>query len=180
MQKSRKKIILHVCCATCGAYVSTLLSKDYEVVLYYSNSNIYSEEEFIRRKNDVEKIARNYTLEMYEDKYNHKAWLEFIKGLETEPEKGKRCLKCYEYRMKNLVNKAIDLGIDNFATTLSVSPHKIYKYIKSIGQRLEKETGLKYYDQDFKKQDGYKKSNDLSREMNFYRQNYCGCEFSKR
>ena len=175
-----KKLLLHLCCATCGAYVSYLLKKDFELVLFYSNSNIFPKEEYEKRLVDVEKIAKDFDLELIVEKYDHYDWLSYIEGLEKEVEKGERCFSCYQYRMEKLVATAHKNEMDMFATTLSVSPYKVYKYVHEIGVKMVEKYGIEFFDQDFKKNDGFLNANKMSKEMGFYRQKYCGCEFSKR
>ncbi len=178
--KNNNRLLLHICCAGCGAFVSQELKKDYNLTLYYYNPNIYPESEYKKRETEVKRIAKKYKLPLIIEDYRHDKWLDSIKGLENEPEKGKRCYQCYEYRMRKLVQKAKELKFDFFSTTLSVSPFKVYKYIKEIGDKLSIEYSLSFHDQDYKKKEGFKKAAILSKELNLYRQNYCGCEFSRR
>jgi len=166
------KLLLHVCCAPCSTHAIETLMKDYEVTLLFSNSNISPKEEYDKRLNNAKKISKIYKLKLIEDKYNHKAWLEFIKGFEHEPEKGERCKKCFEFNLKKTNNFAKDF--DYFTTTLTISPHKDSNKIFEIGNKYNKFLNI-----NFKKEDGFKHSIELSNKHNLYRQNYCGCEFSK-
>ncbi len=177
--KKKPSLLLHICCAGCGAFVSQELKKKYKVSLYFYNPNIYPESEYKKREEEVRRIAKKYKLALIVEDYHHDKWLTSIKGLEQEPEKGKRCYECYRYRMKKVTKKAEEMNFDFFSTTLSVSPFKVYSYIKKIGEDLAKKYSVAFYDQDYKKKDGFKKASKLSRELNLYRQNYCGCEFSK-
>lgn len=177
---NRKKLLLHICCAGCGAYVSQLLSQDFDVVLYYYNPNIDSISENNRRLQEVERIASHYELKLVKGNYDHNKWLDTVRGYEKEPEKGSRCFICYEMRISDAAFYARDHGFDLFTTTLTVSPHKIAQKIIEIGLQLSKEVKVEFLDTDFKKKDGFKKSLDLSRKLDIYRQNYCGCEFSHR
>lgn len=172
------KILLHVCCAVCSAGAIESLKEGNEVILLFSNSNIYPEKEFEKRLENAKKIAEAYGLELIADEYDHNSWLMFIKGLENEPEKGKRCLKCFEFNLRETAEKAKELGISNFTTTLTISPHKDSKKIFEIGKMIAKEDCINFLDVDLKKKDGFKKSNELAKKYNLYRQNYCGCEFS--
>jgi len=180
MKNNRKKLLLHICCAGCGAFVSQALKEEYDVSLFYSNSNIFPESEYVKREDEVKMISEKYKLPLIIDSYQHDIWLDTVKGLESEPEKGNRCYVCYEHRMINVAKKAASMNFDFFSTTLSVSPFKIYRYIKEIGDKLASEYQISFYDQDYKKKDGFKKAAKLSCELKLYRQNYCGCEFSRR
>lgn len=176
--KRKPSLLLHICCAGCGAFVSQELKKQYNLSLFFYNPNIYPESEYRKREIEVRNIAKKYNLPLIMGDYHHDKWLGDVKGLEAEPEKGKRCYKCYKYRMKKTAQKASAMKFDFFSTTLSVSPFKVYKYIKEIGDQLALEYSIGFHDQDYKKKDGFKKAAKLSRELNLYRQNYCGCEFS--
>lgn len=179
-RQKKEKLLLHICCAGCGAYVSRLLNENFNVTLFYYNPNIYPEDEYKRRIIEVERIAKKYKLNLIRGEYDHNAWLRKIKGLEEEPEKGKRCLLCYEDRLETTVKVARQKGFKYFTSTLSVSPHKVATAISAIGQELSKKYNIEFLDKDFKKNDGFKKSIELSRELEIYRQNYCGCEFSRK
>ncbi len=178
--KAKEKILLQICCASCGAHVSQVLSLGYDVVLYFINPNIFPESEYRKREKEVDMIAEKYGLPLIKDIYDHADWLEIVKDHQAEPEKGQRCYLCYRYRMKKTADKAKDLGIANFSTTLSVSPYKVFAYIREIGKGLEAETGVRFLDQDFKKQNGSLEASLLSKSLGLYRQDYCGCEFSFR
>ncbi|RMF55403.1 hypothetical protein D6745_02350 [Candidatus Woesearchaeota archaeon] len=170
-----KKLLLHVCCAPCSTHSIEELKKDYKVTLFFSGSNIYPKEEYEKRLNEARKIAKIYDLELVEDSYNHAAWREFIKGLEAEPEGGRRCEKCFEFNLKRARDYAEEHGFDLFTTTLTISPHKNSQKIFSIGRKLGR-----FLEIDLKKKDGFRRSVELSKKHGLYRQNYCGCEFSIR
>ena len=171
-----RKILLHACCGPCAAAsVERLLENGREVVLYFSNSNINSREEFDKRLEAADKLAKHFNVKLEVDPYDHDAWLEYIWGLESEPEKGRRCVKCFDWSLGRASLKASELGIDNFATTLTVSPHKISQLIFEAGEKYQ---GFEAWD--FKKKDGFRRTMQLSRELGLYCQNYCGCEFSIR
>ncbi|UCB47466.1 MAG: epoxyqueuosine reductase QueH [Spirochaetota bacterium] len=169
-----KHILVHVCCAPCAtSSIENLLEAGYEVTLFYSNSNIFPEEEYRRRLGFVHWLGDKSGIDVIEDSYNHLSWLKAIKGLENEPEKGKRCIKCFDYNLKQTAVISHKLRIPYFTTTLTLSPHKISKYIFEVGKKYPG-----YISFDFKKGDGIKRSHLLCKEYDIYRQNYCGCEFS--
>lgn len=171
-----KKILVHICCAPCGtASIKRLKLDGYEVVAYFSNSNIWPFEEYKKRLKGVRFLAGEMEFVVEEDHYEHSSWLDWIKGLEEEPEKGERCKKCFEFALLRTSRMADRLGIPAFTTTLTISPHKISRQIFEIGSRFPK-----YLPIDFKKRDGFLESLKMSKEFGLYRQNYCGCEFSMR
>ena len=181
MKKNTKKILLHICCAGCGAYVSKILKDEgFEVVLFFYNPNIFPEKEYSIRFLEIKRVAEINNLEYFTSEYNHSNWLNKIKGLESEPEKGKRCLVCYKDRLDKIAEKAQEKDFDCFTSTLTVSPHKLAGEISRIGLELERKYDVKFLDRDFKKKDGFKKASEMSKKLNLYRQNYCGCEFSKK
>ena len=176
--KTKPRLLLHICCVGCGVYVSQVLKKDYDVTLYFFNPNIYPEKEYDKRLTETKKVARNLELNLIVKKYNHFAWLNKIKGHEHDPERGERCLICYKDRLEDTVKTAKEKHFNYFSTTLSISPYKDAQAISQIGNDLSDKYDVKFLDKDFKKKDGYKKSAKLSKELELYRQDYCGCEFS--
>ena len=170
----KSKLLLHVCCAPCSTYAVEIMKEQYDVVLFFSNSNIYPKEEYEKRLSNAKKTAGIYGLQLVEDSYDHDAWLEFIKGLENEPEKGKRCEKCFEFNLSRAAEYVKKNGFSCFTTTLTISPHKDSKVIFEIGRKLGN-----FLEMDFKKKDGFKHSIELSKKYELYRQDYCGCEFSR-
>jgi predicted adenine nucleotide alpha hydrolase (AANH) superfamily ATPase len=174
----RPKILLHICCAGCGIYVAKYLSQKYHVVLFYYNPNIYPDSEFSIRLNEAKRIAKILGLKIFSINAKHEEWLKKVSGKENCPEKGERCLICYEDRLRKTTETAKKNGISFFTSTLSVSPHKVAKEILRIGKELELEYGVNFVAQDFKKNDGFKKSVNLSKKYQIKRQDYCGCEFS--
>ena len=178
MKKS--KLLLHICCIGCGAYISRMLQEDYDVSLFFCNPNIFPESEYRLRLEETEKIASQFGLDLIIGEYDHDNWLALVKGLEKEPERGGRCVICYHDRLKKTAEYARKNGFDAFTTTLTVSPYKDALLISRLGKKLAEENGLIFLDNDFKKQDGFKKACDLSKELKLYRQNYCGCEFSRK
>ncbi len=179
VSRKKPKLLLHVCCIGCGAYISQELRKKYKVTLFFYNPNIYPESEYKKRLEEAEKTARQLNLKLITGEYDHSAWLKLISGLEEEPERGKRCSLCYEERMKRTACLAREKKHQYFTTTLTISPHKDAQAISRIGARLGGKYDIKFLDKDFKKQDGFKKSVELARKLGLYRQDYCGCEFSK-
>ena len=175
------KILVHACCGVCFSYPLILLREmGFEPVVYYVNSNIYPEAEFERRYAELEKYCAVNKVELIKEGYNHDEYLSFIKGYESEPEKGERCNLCFNYRLSYAFKKAKELGIDRLTTTLSVSPHKISKNIFNEGRKLSQEHKIEFIEFDFKKHDGFKKTSKIAYDFGMYRQNYCGCEFSIR
>ena len=169
-----KSLLLHTCCAPCASHAIERMQNDgFVVTLYFCNSNIAPEEEYIRRLESAQKLAELMDLVLIEDSYNHDKWLEHIKGYEQEPEKGLRCHKCFAYSLERTAQYARENNFDHFTSTLTISPHKIAQDIFRIGARFDT-----YLPIDFKKKSGFQHSLQLSREMNLYRQHYCGCEFS--
>ena len=172
---SRRQILLHVCCAPCAApCCGRLLDEDFAVTLFFSNSNIDSPGEYEKRLAEVKRLSDIMNLPLETDDYDHNLWLDAVKGLESEPEKGRRCTQCFKYNLKRSSDRAGVLGIGSFATTLTVSPHKNSKVIFEAGSTFPGFVPL-----DFKKNNGFARSVELSKKYNFYRQNYCGCEFSR-
>ncbi|MCK5510421.1 epoxyqueuosine reductase QueH [Candidatus Parcubacteria bacterium] len=179
-RKSKPSILLHICCVGCGAYVSDFLKTNFEVVLYFFNPNIFPKEEYDVRLKETERIANKFSLKLIIGDYNHENWLNKIKGHEADSERGKRCRICYQHRLEVTACLAKEKNIKYFTSTLSVSPHKDANAIKTIGKKLEEKYNLKFLDNDFKKNNGFKKAVKFSKDLNLYRQNYCGCEFSWR
>ncbi len=174
-----KKVLLHACCAVCSAYPIELLRQDgYEPVLYFFNPNIFPSEEFTRRLEELRKYAEKKKVELIVEKQSAEDWYNAIAGLENEPERGKRCKRCFEYRLLYTVLKAFKLEYKYFTTTLTVSPHKQSQVIFEVAKELADKYELTFLDYDFKKNDGFLKTMKIAKEENFYRQNYCGCEFS--
>ncbi|NHI92643.1 MAG: hypothetical protein EAX96_09075 [Candidatus Lokiarchaeota archaeon] len=174
------KLILHTCCAACATIAVERLQNTWEIIIYFSNSNLYPKEEFKKRLNDVRKIADIHSIELIVDAYNEQDWLFCMKGLENEPERGERCKKCIEYRLKRTFEVAKEKNFDAFTTTLTTSPHKDANFINTLGKRLEELYGIQFIPLNLKKQDGFRRSLDLSKKFELYRQDYCGCRFSIR
>lgn len=179
----RKRLLLHACCAPCSSYVLEYLTKYFDISLFYYNPNISPYLEYEKRSCELKRIVREMPLsgkaDIIDGRYDPERFFDMAKGLETLPEGGERCFKCYRLRMEETAKAAFKKGFDYFTTTLSISPHKNAEKINEIGQELEREYAVKYLYADFKKKDGYKRSIQLSREYGLYRQNYCGCAYSK-
>ena len=170
----KSALFLHICCAPCGGGCvgrPEMIDPERKVVLFYSNSNLDSKEEFEKRLAPVRSLAEFYGLELIVDPYDHAAWLEAVKGMENEPEGGGRCRKCFKYNLERTCKAA---GENGFATTLTVSPRKKSSVIFEIGEAWNNFEKI-----DFKKKDGYLTGRNFALEHGFYRQNYCGCEFSR-
>jgi len=180
MAEVKPKLLLHSCCAGCAAYVIKLLSKNYAVTSYFFNPNIQPKEEYQKRKKELKKYCQKVKISFIEADYELAKWQELTKGFEFEPEKGKRCLICYAMRLEKTAEYAQKNSYEYFATTLSVSPHKLADRINQFGLKIAELYKVKFYQADFKKNDGFKKACQISRQENFYRQDYCGCVYSQR
>lgn len=173
---TRKKLLLHCCCAPCAApSIERSLAEEYEVTLYFANSNIDTAAEYQLRLQETRRLADIMSVMIEEDQYDHDAWRQAIVGLENEPEKGERCRRCFEFSLARTNTLAERDGFDHFATTLTLSPHKVSRVIFEVGAHYPRFLPL-----DFKKKNGFGRSVELSAKYALYRQNYCGCEFSHR
>ena len=182
--KEGDTLLLHACCAPCSTACLERLANFFKVTVFYYNPNITDESEYKKRIEEIKKLLSlinpKYKVELLEGNYDPNKFFEMAKGLEKEPERGKRCYKCYEMRLEETAKIASKLGFNNFCTTLTLSPHKNANWINEIGEKLNKEYDSNYLYSDFKKKEGYKRSIELSKEYNLYRQDYCGCIYSKR
>ncbi|MBP5702176.1 MAG: epoxyqueuosine reductase QueH [Lachnospiraceae bacterium] len=181
-------VLLHSCCAPCSSACIERLCDRCDVTVYYYNPNIGEEAEYLKRKEEQIRLIKAYNAEkkgkygikILDADYDPATFSGMAKGLEDCPERGARCHKCYELRMRRTAEAALkEGGFDYFATTLTLSPLKDSEAINSIGLRLEAETGMKYLPSDFKKRNGYLRSIELSKQYDLYRQNFCGCVYSK-
>lgn len=181
----RPKLLIHACCGPCSSYVIEYLNKYFDITIYYYNPNIYPTVEFLRRYDELEKFIKefnkknNIKIKLDAVDYETKEFYEAIRGLEHMGEKSRRCYNCYKLRMTKAAQYAKENNYDYLTTTLSISPYKNANWINEIGKKLEEKIGIKYLYSDFKKNDGYKRSLELSKEYNLYRQEYCGCVYSK-
>ena len=177
-------LLIHSCCGPCSSYVLEYLSKYFLITILYYNPNIYPEREFEKRFNEQERLISEMKfinpVKLIKGDYSYEVYTNYISGLEHEKEGGSRCYKCYELRMKEAALYAFNNDYDYFTTTLSISPYKNAKWINEIGEKLGTEYNIKYLYADFKKREGYKRSLELSKIYNLYRQHYCGCSFSMR
>lgn len=182
-------MLLHSCCGPCSTAVIERLVERFDLTVFFYNPNITNEGEYEKRLETQRKFIDEYNaavmpegceVKLVEGEYDPENYLEAVRGLENEPENGDRCTKCFEVRMRRTAEEAEKSGFENFATTLSVSPHKNTQRINNIGYELEKEFAPAFLDESFKKKDGFKRSTELSREYGLYRQNFCGCVFSER
>ncbi|MFA6428737.1 MAG: epoxyqueuosine reductase QueH [Candidatus Buchananbacteria bacterium] len=172
------KMLLHACCAPCSAQVVKELQRDFTVTIFYFNDNIWPETEYEKRLAEVKRYYQKISVPLVVEPYNHQQWLNLVSGLESEPERGSRCQICYQTRLALTGAKAQVLGFDYFATAMSISPFKDVVLINQAGQKLAKNLMVKFFAADFKQNNGYQKSLVLSKQEGFYRQRYCGCEFS--
>ena len=177
------KILLHSCCGPCSTEVISRLTPYFDITVLYYNPNIEPKAEYEKRKKEQIRFINEFKpfnkLDFWDCDYDNDRFLEMAKGLETEPEGGTRCHRCYELRLSKTAEIAKENDFDFFGTTLTVSPYKNSVVINQIGENLEKKYQIKYLYSDFKKEDGYKKSIAYSKEYNLYRQNFCGCHFSR-
>ena len=178
------KLLLHSCCAPCSSAVITKLKDYFDITVIYYNPNIEPYEEYIKRKEEQKRLitlldSKN-KIDFIDCDYDNNKYHELVRGHEEDPERGSRCYICYSQRMEYTAKKAKENNYDFFGTTLSVSPYKISRWINEIGYDLSEKYNVSYLPSDFKKRDGYKKSIELSKKYNLYRQNYCGCIYSQK
>lgn len=173
-------LLLHSCCGPCSSYVVTYLNAYFQVIVLYYNPNIFPEEEYEHRLSEQARLLKELHVPLLTVPYDHQEFLSRVEGLEKEPEGGARCEVCFRLRLKKTYETARREGFEYYCTTLTVSPHKNAAVINRVGQQMtEEETGtVLWLPSDFKKRDGYKRSIELSRQYDLYRQEYCGCEFA--
>lgn len=179
--QNKPSLLLHACCAPCSSYCLEYLSKYFKITVFYYNPNIDSKDEFDKRLNELKRFVHEVhkDIDIIDGIYNYNEFDEIVSGLEDAKEGGPRCFKCYRLRLSKTAFIAREKNFDYFGTTLSISPYKNAEKLNSIGLELEKEYGIKYLTSDFKKKNGYIRSIELSRKYNLYRQDYCGCKYSK-
>ncbi len=192
VKESAPTLFLHSCCAPCSSYVLEYLRRCFRITVFYYNPNITEEEEYCKRAAEQKRLIAAYNAELPEGKrqgypiqvvegdYEPERFFQIAKGLERCPEGGERCFACYELRLRETAKRAKAGGCDYFTTTLSISPLKNAAKLNEIGEKLAGEYGVAWLPSDFKKRDGYKRSIELSREYGLYRQDYCGCVYSRR
>lgn len=179
---TKPKLLLHSCCAPCSSAILEFLQNYFDITVYFYNPNITFEEEYYKRLNEQREYheKRGYSIKVIEGKYDPREnFFKQVKGLEDRKEGGERCFKCYTLRMEATAQKAKELGFDYFSTVLSISPLKNAQWINEIGEELSEKYGIKFLNGDFKKKNRYLRSTEISREYELYRQDYCGCVFSK-
>ncbi len=176
----KPNLLLHACCAPCSSHCLFILKNYFNITIFFSNDNIFPSDEYFKRYDELKKFVNEYdeNVNVVENGYNPDDYYKAILGKENLGEKSLRCYECYKLRMEKACLEAKKLKIEYFTTTLSLSPHKNSIWINEIGFELEKKYGIKYLYSDFKKENGYLDSINLSKEYSLYRQNYCGCEFS--
>lgn len=178
-----KKLFLHSCCAPCSSYVLEYLSSYFSITVFYYNPNIYPDEEYEKRSEEqrqfIHRFPAKYPIQFVCGDFEKERFYEAVKGFEKIKEGGERCFRCYRLRLEETAKEAKRLGMDYFTTTLSISPLKNAEKLNEIGEELARKYGVYYLNSDFKKKNGYKRSVELSKEYGMYRQDYCGCVFSK-
>lgn len=183
-EENKPRLFLHCCCAPCSSYVLEYLVPYFHITVFYYNPNITPETEYRKRiaelKRFISRAGYDGQVDFMEGDYDPAVFFEAVKGLEDQPERGARCKICYKLRMEEAAEKAAGIHADYFTTTLSISPHKNAAWINEIGQELEIKYGIKHLPSDFKKRGGYLRSIRLSEEYGLYRQDYCGCIFSRK
>ncbi len=176
----RPTLLLHACCGPCSSYCLEYLSQYFDITVYYYNPNITDEEEYRHRVTELERLIREFPgVKFEEGPYDRESFYEIAKGLEDVPEGGERCRRCFELRLSRAVRRAAEGGFDYVTTTLSISPMKNAALLNEIGKREAAACGADWLPGDFKKKGGYQRSVELSARYGLYRQDYCGCEYSK-
>lgn len=183
------KLLLHACCAPCSSYTLEYLSGFFDITILFYNPNIAPEEEYRYRIGELKRLVKtmpmtnilgeSVTVKIIEGRYDPKEFYEIAKGMEDLPEGGERCFRCYRLRLLEAAKIAAGMGADYFTTTLSISPYKNAEKLNEIGAELSAAFGVPYLFSDFKKKNGYRRSIELSKEYDLYRQDYCGCVYSK-
>ena len=177
------RLLLHVCCAPCSSYCLEYLSEYFDITVYYYNPNISKKEEYLKRLAEEERYISvkefKHPVKLTESTYDPQEFFDAVRGLEKEPEGGLRCRECFKLRLEASAKKAKELGFEWFTTTLTISPLKNAALLNEIGSEMGEKYGVKWLPSDFKKKEGYKRSIELSREYGLYRQDYCGCVFSR-
>ena len=183
-----KKLLLHSCCAPCSSYCMEYLRQYFEITVFYYNPNIMQKDEYLKRAEEQKRLIDEYNaieqegifpISCVEGAYEVDRYLAAVKGLEQEPERGGRCTVCFRLRLTETARMAKKLGMDYFTTTLTISPMKNEQLINQLGMEIGREEGIAFLPSDFKKKGGYLRSIELSKQYGLYRQNYCGCDFSK-
>ncbi|MGN0465965.1 MAG: epoxyqueuosine reductase QueH [Lachnospiraceae bacterium] len=183
LENQTPKLLLHACCAPCSSYVLEYLSNYFKITVFFYNPNITDEGEYKKRVEEVKRLISEMDLpnevDILEGRYEPEEFLDMARGLELEPEGGSRCYECYKMRLKEAAFIADKYEYPYFTTTLSISPHKNAVWINEIGREMEKEYRSSFLPSDFKKKNGFKRSIELSEQHHLYRQNFCGCIYSR-
>jgi len=174
-----KKLLIHICCAPDATIGIERLSTQWETEGLFSNSNIHPRDEYEKRLLAMETLALETGFTFSADAYEPEVWFDSVRGLEEEPEKGLRCEVCIRGRLRTTARLARDRGFDAFAAVLTVSPHKNAAMINQLGAEAGEEYGVEYLPTNLKKQDGFRRSVELTKQYGIYRQDYCGCEYSR-
>lgn len=175
-----KRLLLHSCCGPCSTHVINVLKDRYDLTIFYYNPNIFPKQEYQKRLEEQKRYARLMGIDVIEGEWDENEFLTLAKGHELDKEGGERCKICFKIRLQKTAQLAKEKGFDMFATTLSVSPHKNTMLINEVGSEISQAEGIDFLPENFKKQNGYLESIQLSKKYNLYRQNYCGCRFSIR
>ena len=173
-------LLLHACCAPCSTAAFAKIKDDFKITVYFYNPNMDTEKEYGKRAEEEKRLCAEFNLPVVIENYEPKEFYSAVKGYENQKEGGVRCEKCFYLRLKRTAEYAKAHGFDYFTTTLTLSPLKDAELLNTIGERTGKEVGVNFLPSDFKKRDGYKTSIEFSKKYGLYRQNYCGCTFSKR
>lgn len=179
VKSGKNKLLLHACCAPCSSSCIERLKEYFDITVYFYNPNMDSEKEYNLRAEEQKRLCQIMQVDCVIERYNKEEFLSVVTGLENEREGGTRCVKCFDMRLDKTAEYALKNGFDYFTTTLTVSPLKNADLLNKIGAKISSEKGVAFLHTDFKKQNGYKRSIELSKEYGLYRQNYCGCIFSK-
>jgi predicted adenine nucleotide alpha hydrolase (AANH) superfamily ATPase len=179
MTKKKEKLLLHVCCAPDATVVVERLSPEYDITIFFYNPNIHPETEYEQRLTEMKKLATQLEVPLLPAEYDADVWFRAVKGMEYLPEGGKRCEICFKLRLEKTAQMAKAHQFEIFTTVLTVSPHKNAALINEIGKMSSEKFGVPFMEANFKKKDGFKRSIELSRQYHLYRQNYCGCIYSK-
>ncbi|MBN2644003.1 MAG: epoxyqueuosine reductase QueH [Desulfuromonadaceae bacterium] len=176
----KARLLLHACCAPCSSSVVEQLQRQFDITILFDNANIHPRREYEQRRDELQRWCRDLDIALQVPAYEPALWLAAVHGLERQPEKGRRCTRCYRLRLERTAQQAARQGFDVFTTVLSISPHKRADKINRLGAAIARRYGLVFFAANFKKGGGFQRSLELSRRYGFYRQNYCGCTFSRQ
>ena len=179
MNFGKEKLLLHVCCAPCSIYVINQLVDRFDLMVYFFNPNIFPEEEYWQRQSEIKRYCQSAKIAYFEEEYKPQSWLSYIRGYESEPEKGNRCDLCFLFRLNKAAEFARANDFDWFSTTLTMGRQKNSLQVLNAGRKAENKYRIKFWDQDFKRKNGVQISDWLAKKLGLYRQEYCGCVFSK-